>query len=66
MSGRSMFKTIRGRFFTTSGSLLISNVRKPINVVNKPEDFDLLTHWYIIELLGDYPNFILAKIIDIF
>lgn len=44
MSGRSMFKTIRGRFFTTSGSLLISNVRKPINVVNKPEDFDLLTH----------------------
>lgn len=66
MSGRSNFKTIRGRFFTTSGSLLTSNVRKPINVVNKPEDFDLLTHWYIIELLGDYPNFILAKIIDIF
>lgn len=44
MSGRSNFKTIRGRFFTTSGSLLTSNVRKPINVVNKPEDFDLLTH----------------------
>lgn len=51
-------KTIWGHM--APGSFLFSNYRKVIYVVNPIDDYD--NHWFVVEILGDYPNFTQAII----